>query len=117
MKLTPEQHFQAQRWAREQKPVAWIAEQIGCTRDTIKRVIDPEWRARRNLGIKMAKNNRNEGRYHGDGMLVIPRQRPSPKAVAERDRIYFIARTPNQEILGDPLPGRSALDRMRGAHA
>jgi hypothetical protein len=119
MKLTPEQHFKAKKWAAENRTVEWIASQFGCARDTVRRVVDPEWRARRNLGIKLAKQSRNEGAaYHGDGLLVIPRQRPSASVIIERDRNYYgAAWTPNQQILGDPLPGRSALDRMRGRHA
>lgn len=116
MKLTPAQHFQAKQWAAERKPVSWIANQFGCNHDTVKRVIDPEWRARRNLGIKLAKQDRNDGHHHGDGMKVTPIHRPPAEVLAERDRILFVDRTPNQEVLGDPLPGRSALDRMRGAH-
>lgn len=41
----------------------------------------------------------------------------TPAAVAERDRAYSAPRTIEQVILGDPLPGRSALDRMRESEA
>jgi len=37
----------------------------------------------------------------------------SPEAVAERDQAFTVELTPGQALLGDPLPGRSALDRMR----
>jgi hypothetical protein len=42
----------------------------------------------------------------------IAKQVPA-NALAERERAYSAARTPNQIHLGDPLPGRSALDRRR----
>jgi hypothetical protein len=38
-----------------------------------------------------------------------------PDAVlAERDRALGAMRTPNMEVLGDPLPGRAALDHLNG---
>jgi len=37
----------------------------------------------------------------------------APEAVAERDRAFTVELTPGQALLGDPLPGRSALDRTR----
>jgi hypothetical protein len=43
--------------------------------------------------------------------------RPDPQTLAERDErlaiIYASELTPNQVILGDPLPGRSALEANR----
>jgi hypothetical protein len=38
--------------------------------------------------------------------------RPPPEVLAERDRVLSAPRSPNMEILGDPLPGRDALDRV-----
>jgi hypothetical protein len=41
---------------------------------------------------------------------------PPAEVLAERDRRYALAARhpdPNRAVLGDPLPGRSALDRRR----
>lgn len=46
--------------------------------------------------------------------LVEPSRKPPPAhVIAERDRAYAAEQTPNQHWLGDPLPGRSALERSR----
>lgn len=37
--------------------------------------------------------------------------KPSEEALYERDRCLAAVLTPGQLLLGDPLPGRSALDR------
>jgi hypothetical protein len=37
--------------------------------------------------------------------------RVPPHVLAERDRLLDVELTANQELLGDPLPGRSALDQ------
>jgi hypothetical protein len=46
--------------------------------------------------------------------LVEPSFKPPPAHVmAERDRAYAVEPTPNMIVLGDPLPGRSALERFK----
>jgi hypothetical protein len=46
------------------------------------------------------------------GDIVKPAERPPPAVLAERDHRMAIApRDTTAAILGDPLPGRSALDR------
>lgn len=37
---------------------------------------------------------------------------PDKATLEERDRRLSVVLTPNQELLGDPVPGRSWLDRM-----
>jgi predicted RNA-binding Zn-ribbon protein involved in translation (DUF1610 family) len=41
------------------------------------------------------------------------RDDPPLSVISEAVRAATAPRTPNHEILGDPLPGRSALDRAR----
>ena len=54
-----------------------------------------------------------------DATLSGPKDRalgPPAEVLAERDRRYALAARhpdPNRAVLGDPLPGRSALDRRR----
>lgn len=93
----------------------WIAREIGCTPDTVRRRLDPEWRQVRNNGISQAKRARAE--FRGDGYRIESRPLAPPDALADRERRLLSDLTPNQMVLGDPAPGRSALDRMRGAHA
>ena len=85
--MSPEQIEQAQTMRRNEMPWAHIAKHFGVTPDTVRRVLDPEWAARRRAGIT-------------DGERLL-REVPA-------DTRDLTARA-----LGDPLPGRSALDRMR----
>ena len=43
----------------------------------------------------------------GHSSVIVP-----PEALEERDRVLNAPRTLVAELMGDPLPGRSALDRM-----
>lgn len=49
----------------------------------------------------------------GSGGHLDQRVEPTPEAVAERDRALSAPRTIEMCVFGDPLPGRSYLDRMR----
>lgn len=55
--------------------------------------------------------------YRGDGspVAVLPINRPPEFVLAERDAIAALPMTYGQRWLGDPPPGRSALDRIRAA--
>jgi len=44
------------------------------------------------------------------------RPRPSDEAIAEAQRLMDLPRTTTQELMGDPLPGRSALDKLSSSH-
>jgi hypothetical protein len=44
------------------------------------------------------------------GVRVIPFLRAQDKVLAEREAAFAAELTPNMAVLGDPLPGRSALD-------
>jgi hypothetical protein len=47
---------------------------------------------------------------------IIPRsERPPPEIITERDRTFSVTETFATRYLGDPLPGRSALDKRAGA--
>ena len=51
------------------------------------------------------------------GVRVLPQGRRAPEQVlAERETVWAAEVTPNMALLGDPLPGRSALDaKHRGS--
>lgn len=113
MKLTAEQIAQARQWQAGGRNYAWMTEQLGCTADTIRRVLDPEWAEKRNAGIRA-----NRAVRRGDKSASGRELRPIiPVTVLfDRERRLSAKVTPNMTILGDPLPGRSALDRMGGVH-
>lgn len=56
---------------------------------------------------KDAPPSKRTGRYGWAGVSAkVP-----PEVEAERRRAIEADRTPNMTVLGDPLPGRSALER------
>jgi hypothetical protein len=55
-----------------------------------------------------ARGAANTGQVTAPGLIVQVVVAPP-----ERDRALGAERSPNQEILGDPLPGRAALDRRQ----
>jgi hypothetical protein len=70
--------------------------------------------------IKVGSNEKNRALYREASRAKQAAGLPAswsvhvpPAVLAERDRALAMERTPNQEILGDPIPGRSALDRRR----
>lgn len=83
-----------------------LAAQYGVNKETIKRVVDPEFAARRNAQNNLARWMR---RHHGSGKAVN----------LEQDAGRLMRQVPRDtrdltgRLCGDPLPGRSALDRMR----
>lgn len=113
MKLTPEQITQAKRWHAAGRNYAWMTEQLGCTADTIRRALDPEWTEKRNAGVRANRAARRGDKPESGRELrpIIPAD-----VLFDRERRRSANPTPNMSILGDPLPGRSALDRLRGAH-
>lgn len=50
------------------------------------------------------------GQFHGH---VHKAPEPTPAAAIERDRALAAPRSLSQELFGDPLFGRSALDKLR----
>jgi hypothetical protein len=47
------------------------------------------------------------------GMFIQVSNRPTPEQIAERDARFSKDRTISQLIMGDPLPGQSALDKRK----
>ncbi len=114
MKLTADQ-IERVRKMRFQYGHTWdrIGELFDCTGETVRRAVDPEFRAKRNQGIREARQQRRDW-AGGDLLRVQPKYRPDPCVIAERDSRADYIQTPNMAVLGDPPPGRSALDQMRG---
>lgn len=77
---------------------------------TIRRRLDAEYADR----LREIARIKNGADFRGDGprIYVDPEARPDPAVVAaSRRAIPIDTRSVTQRILGDPLPGRSALDR------
>ncbi len=63
-------------------------------------------RGRQNAARRIARAERRKGiKSH---VVECP---PSAAVLAERDRVYAQPLTPNMLCLGDPLPGRRAIDQ------
>lgn len=112
MKLTPEQVRLAEILHRNGANAASIAAHFGCNDQTVLRIVDPDWRNRRNAQIRDARARRVNPKRGVPKYGAPPR--PSAEMLAERDRHLDAHLTANMVVLGDPLPGRSALDRMGG---
>jgi hypothetical protein len=76
--------------------------------------------ARRNSRLKAYAKEKQElmaaaaGRQAAGMTDFAPRVRPSPEAWRDAERIRHMSHpTIVGELMGDPLPGRSALDRIR----
>lgn len=88
-----------------------VAALYGLTQETLRRQIDPDYRARR---ITITKNQRLRDYVRkADG---IGKERPiapqiPPRLIAERDARRDAPRTLTSLFCGDPPPGFSALDR------
>jgi hypothetical protein len=115
VKLTPEQINLAKILHRNGATALQIAAQFQCHGDTVLRIVDIEWRNRRNAQIREARAIRDTRRLGRRKHGAPPR--PPSEVLADRDRSREAELTANMVVLGDPLPGRSALDRMGGGHA
>lgn len=60
-----------------------------------------------------AYRREHDGRRPYTRLLDQPTQygRPTPEMLAERDYLFSLPRTITADLCGDPLPGRSALER------
>jgi hypothetical protein len=91
---------------------AMIAKRCGVSTEVVQRAIDPGYAERRSAGIRAAKQLRC-GSLH-----VEPSSRMSPADKLEAERM--LAELPpdtrglTAKICGDPIRGRSALDRKVG---
>jgi hypothetical protein len=110
---------------RDNYSFAQIARMLGLQYNTVRRRLDPEYRALGNKRTREAQAER-EGR---DPALSVARERddpscrpmpPEPKRCKPllidtplMQRLNNDKLTLNQLILGDPPPGRSALDQLR----
>lgn len=107
VKFSEEAIEEARRLMNAETPWAEIGRKLGCNPDTIRRRLDPKWREYRAAQIRSVK--------HADGYVNMNRVsevRRSRRDEADRRmaEIPEDTRSVSQRIMGDPLPGRSALD-------
>lgn len=98
-----------------QEGLSWgaIGLALGVTGDTAHRAVDPEYSERR----KALNNEARRSRRHAESSrLLVGIHRVETDADVARDAARLIAQIPpdtrdlTARLLGDPLPGRSALD-------
>jgi hypothetical protein len=118
---TPEQLALAHQMMEQKHPWRQIAKTLGDQNDnSIRRQIEPGYRENRNHQQRL-----NSARRRGEivkkasqyknprGFTHKPGQRMEPPAFLWEERARALSGdvTPNHVLLGDPLPGRSALDK------
>lgn len=119
MIFTEGQKLQARRLHRYGHSYRDLAKLYGIHHEKIRRLIDPAWRERRRQlnnesrerlreSLKRGRvmphivDDGNQDKHSKPGHLFIPLE-----VLAERDRVMEYS----TNLHGDPLPGRSALDR------
>lgn len=102
--FTPEQRDEMLRLRGDGMSWNKIGRHFGCDDDVVHRVCDPAWRRRRNDRAVERRAYccilRHPVRHAECAPICDPRRDDVPRPV-----------TIGQMLLGDPLPGRSALDR------
>lgn len=111
--LTSEQIEEARQLQARGWTIIRIAERLGCYRQTIKRVLDPEYAVKRRIQVREARQIREPS---------LPRKTARENATAvsiKEDAAARLAEIPpdtrslTARLAGDPLPGRSALDKRQ----
>ena len=99
--------------------MAWkaIAEQFGVSHETIRRVVEPGYREHRNALSRARRQSSGEGKADR-AFNHVPEMRVDDKRDGERllREVPADTRDLTARICGDPLPGRSALDRVEVGH-
>lgn len=116
MKLTADQIERAKFMRSMRTKWEVIARALHCSSDTVRRTLDPAYGRKRRQQINDARAARRLSGPTEPGRPPDARVVPA-HVLADRDRRRLLDLTPNMAVLGDPPPGRSALDKMRGADA
>ena len=110
-KLSPADIAMARRLYRDGTRIHVLMKMFGRGYETIRRVVDPEYREIRNTYERMR-------RAEADGVENPTYRAHIPLPVeADRDRRINAPRTITALVCGDPPPGYSALDRRNRGEA
>lgn len=85
-----------------------VARHFNVSWETLRRQLDPEWAEKRRQAINA--NRRAEGSNPSGHAARRRRNIEPPEKVIHR---IVDTRSPTSKLLGDPPPGRSALDQKR----
>jgi hypothetical protein len=107
---TPEQIEQARSLLAQDYSWNDIEKMVGRRAETLRRHLDPEYRKKRNAASRRKQEGRSSGRIEKDAVRY---NRAPDHLIADRDRRAAHDRTIGQMMLGDPLPGQSALDQLK----
>jgi hypothetical protein len=110
--MEPVKIAEARKMRSDGKSWVSICQYVGENYYAIRRVIDPEWAQSRRNGINQIRNRRRvpERNRHSCGFITEGRETRNPDYDPRRDGVIQ-PETLSQMFFGDPLPGRSALDR------
>jgi len=120
VRLTEDQIEIAKQLHSDGWTIRRICDRMGCCYHTIRRIIDPEYAITRRIWVNEARHKReaNEAKY------LPPRKTARENATAiniKQDAAARLAEVPADtrsltgRLAGDPLPGRSALDKRQQA--
>jgi hypothetical protein len=108
--LSDKQISMAKKMRRENPPQPWqaVGKACGCSADTIRRRLDPKWRE-----MKAESLRRSRARRLAAGQNIVQPKTHPVRQQAEKllAQIPEDTRSLTARLAGDPLPGRSALDR------
>jgi hypothetical protein len=85
-----------------------IAARLGVSDEGLRRRLIPGWASRRQQLIRDARYARSLGKAPN-----TPKHIPDAEVLAVLRTIPSDTRRPIERLMGDPLPGRSALDKKR----
>ena len=115
--LTPEQIEEASRLADAGWTYARIGERFGCAYGTIRLVLDADYAVNRRIGARETRQRRYKPEKRASKTARENATAVSVKedAAARLAEIPSDTRSLTARLAGDPLPGRSALDRRQRA--
>lgn len=109
--MTQDQISQARKMRASGQQWALICQFVGENYHTVRRAIDPLWAQSRRDGVNEIRNRRRVPEPGKNSCGFTESREPrNPDYDPRRDGVLE-PQTLSQIFLGDPLPGRSALDK------
>lgn len=111
VEISDEQLKKAKAMIADGKSWTEIGNEFGFSRDTIRRRLDPVWREERAASIRSARSKRVGCNERGPQLQHRTRTQIRRDAERRLEEIPDDTRSLTGRLLGDPIPGRSALDK------